>query len=221
MNEAIARDTAAHPDRAQDRLTRAFQTVEAQLQTENWFFQTIRRKLEETAPLSEFPTVMGANGHDYLLHLTQFLFFLRALDCTDPETVARFIDAHNRKIEALLADPDFGKSPAEFRKAVIKPARKVKILDSIRALRQPVFAIYDLAHLLIDEMSPKTTEKLIEDLRFGKLLERRADDRMDADPKRVLIGSPGFLEDTYATSLLMQRRLIAETLGQDELKKNG
>ncbi|MEM8631815.1 MAG: hypothetical protein AAGF74_11295 [Pseudomonadota bacterium] len=96
---------------------------------------------------------------------------------------------------------------------------RAKIVDSIRSLGRPVFAIYELAHLLIDDMSPKTTEKLIEDLRFGKLLLRETDDRIDADPKRVLIGSNGFLESTYLTSLLLQRRLIARGLDAAELAR--
>lgn len=202
-------------------LMHAFETVEAALRSEDWFFQTIRKELEKTAPLSEFPTIMGANGHDYLLHFTQFLFFLRALDCTDANQIAAFIDAHNDKIEAQLADPNFGKSPNEFRKAIIKPERKAKVLDSIRALAEPVFAIYEFGHLLIDDMSPKTTEKLIEDLRFGKLLVRREDDRIDADQKRVLIASSGFLEETYQLSLLMQRRMILQSLTEDEVAKRG
>ena len=200
-----------------DNLARAFATIEASLRTEDWFFQTVRNELEKTAPLSEYPTIMGSNGHDYLLHFTQFLFFLRALDCTDAEAIALFIEAHNRKIQSLLDDPDFSKSKNEFKKAIFRPERKAKILDSIRALATPVFAIYEFGHLLIDDMSPKTTEKLIEDLRFGKLLARREDDRIEADQKRVLIASTGFLEDTYRMSLLMQRRMIAQSLTDAEI----
>lgn len=198
-------------------MMRAFETVEAALTAENWFFETIRAKLEETAPLEEFPTVMGSNGHDYLLHFTQFLFFLKALDCTDPEMISTFIDSHNAKLEEQIASPGFTKSVNEFKKAIIRPERKAKILNSIRAMGEPVFAIYEFGHLLIDEMSPKTTEKLIEDLRYGKLLERRTDERLEADQKRILILSNGVLEDTYRTSLLMQRRLIAQALSDAEI----
>ena len=200
-------------------LALAFQTVEASLMAEDWFFQTVRKALAEKGPPSDFPTIMGSNGHDYLLHFTQFLFFLRALDCTDAEAIAQFIDAHNQKVQSLLDDPDFPKSKNEFKKAVIRPERKAKILDSIRALIQPVFAIYEFGHLLIDDMSPKTTEKLIEDLRHGGLLTRRIDDRIEADTKRTLIASTGFLEDTYCTSLLMQRRMIAHSMDEAEFTK--
>ncbi|MEY1554457.1 hypothetical protein AB3Y40_02385 [Yoonia sp. R2331] len=205
-------------DKAQTALIHAFETVEASLRTENWFFETVRAELQKAAPLSDFPTIMGANGHDYLLHFTQFMFFLRALDCTDAEQISVFIDSHNDKINGQLADPNFSKSPNEFRKAIFKPERKAKILDSIRALGAPVFAIYEFGHLLIDDMSPKTTEKLIEDLRFGKLLDRREDDRLEADAKRVLIASTGFLEDTYKMSLLMQRRMIAASITDAEVE---
>ena len=201
-----------------DHLRRAFETVEASLRAENWFFEKVREELEKTAPLSSFPTINGTNGHDYLLHFTQFLFFLKALDCTDADQISNFIEAHNRKIEDDLKSATFTKSPAEFKKAIIRPERKAKILDTIRVMRRPVFAIYEYGHLLIDDMSPKTTEKLIEDLRYGKLLVRRIDERMSADQKRMLIDSPGFLEDTYMTSLLMQRRMIASAMPEDEYR---
>ncbi len=195
----------------------AFETVEASLQAENWFFETIRTRLRETAPLDEFPTIAGANGHDYLLQFTQFLFFLKALDCTNAEMISGFIDSHNAKLEAQIAQPDFARSVSEFKKAIIRPDRRAKMLESIRALEEPVFAIYEFGHLLIDAMSPKTTEKLIEDLRYGKLLERRIDERINADQKRVLIRSTGFLEETYQTSLLMLRRMVAQTLSDAEI----
>lgn len=202
-----------------DSVQLAFQTVEAGLRAENWFFETVRAELAKSAPLSEFPTIMGSNGHDYLLHFTQFLFFLKALDCTDADAIANFIEMHNNRIEGLIKDPDFTKSKNEFKKAIFRPERKAKILDTIRTLRTPVFAIYEYGHLLIDEMSPKTTEKLIEDLRFGGLLARRVDDRMSADQKRVLIASTGFLENSYRMSLLMHRRMIALSLSEEEFRQ--
>ncbi len=214
-----AMDTLQDAPEAADSMQLAFQTVEASLRAENWFFETVRAELAKTAPLTDFPTIMGANGHDYLLHFTQFLFFLKALDCTDADQIASYIEAHNKRIEDLVTDPDFTKSKNEFKKAIFRPERKAKILDTIRTLRTPVFAIYEYGHLLIDEMSPKTTEKLIEDLRFGGLLARRTDERMSADQKRVLIASTGFLEDTYRMSLLMQRRMIAMTLSDVEFRQ--
>lgn len=217
LNDAITDIPDTPPSGDSVRL--AFETVEASLRAENWFFETVRAELEKTAPLSDFPTVMGANGHDYLLHFTQFLFFLKALDCTDADAIANYIEAHNARIENLINDPSFTKSKNEFRKAIFRPERKAKILDTIRTLRTPVFAIYEYAHLLIDEMSPKTTEKLIEDLRFGGVLARRVDDRMSVDQKRVLIASTGFLEDTYRMSLLMQRRMIAAGLSGEEYRR--
>lgn len=214
MSKAI--DDLPDTPNSEDSVRLAFETVEATLRAENWFFETVRNELSKAAPLSEFPTIMGANGHDYLLHFTQFLFFLKALDCTDADQIANYIEAHNARIEGMIEDPDFTKSRNEFRKAIFRPERKAKILDTIRTLRTPVFAIYEYGHLMIDEMSPKTTEKLIEDLRFGGVLARREDDRMSADQKRILIASTGFLEDTYRMSLLMQRRMIAMGLSDAE-----
>jgi len=209
--EAARRDSAGN-----DGLRLAFETVEATLLAENWFFQRCREKLADVAPLADFPTVSGSNGHDFLLHFTQFLFFLKALECRDADRIAAFIDGHNARIEEQLADPGFAKSPSEFRKAIFRPERKAKVIGTIRALGEPVFAIYEYGHLMINEISPKTTEKLIEDLRHGGLLVRREDPRIDADSKRVLIASTGFLERTYEMSLLMQRRLIARSVSPAE-----
>ncbi|MEL6642225.1 MAG: hypothetical protein AAFP98_13115 [Pseudomonadota bacterium] len=202
-----------------DTVQLAFETVECSLRAENWFFETVRKELAKTADLADFPTVMGSNGHDYLLHFTQFMFFLKALDCTDADQISNYIEAHNKRLDDMINDPSFTKSPKEYRKAIFRPERKAKILDTIRTLRAPVFAIYEYGHLLIDEMSPKTTEKLIEDLRHGGLLARRIDDRITADQKRILIGSTGFLEDTYRMSLLMQRRMIAMTMSDAEFQQ--
>ncbi len=217
MSDAI-NDLADEPA-AGESVRLAFETVEATLRAENWFFDTVRAKLAETAPLSDFPTVMGSNGHDYLLHFTQFLFFLKALDCTDADQIANYIEAHNARLQALIESPDFTKSPKEYKKAIFRPERKAKILDTIRTFRMPVFAIYEYGHLLIDEMSPKTTEKLIEDLRYGGVLARRTDNRISADQKRILISSTGFLEDTYRVSLLMQRRMIAIGISDAEFAR--
>lgn len=75
-------DQVNSPDNASaNSMQQAFETVECTLKAENWFFETVRKELQKVAPLSEFPTITGSNGHDYMLHLTQFLFFLNALDC--------------------------------------------------------------------------------------------------------------------------------------------
>jgi hypothetical protein len=192
----------------EERSAIAMETVQSVLESENFFFETIRQELLKVAPLSDFPTVSSPNGMDYVLQLTRFMFFLQALDCTNAEQIARFIDLHNERVEADLADPNFARSVTETRKAIMRPERKSKIVDTVRAFGRPVFAIYEYGHFLIENMSPKTTEKLIEDLRYGGLMTRREDHRIEADQKRVLIESTGFLEQSYVTSLLMLRASI-------------
>jgi len=195
----------------------ALETVQAVLESEHWFFEAVRKELAKSAPLNEFPTVTSPNGMEYVLQLTRFLFFLRALDCTDPEKIGRFIDLHNEKVAADLASPDFSRSVAETQKAIMRPERKAKVVDTVRAFGRPVFAIYEYGHFLIDTMSPKTTEKLIEDLRYGGLLVRREDQRIEADQKRVLVESTGLLERFYVASLLMLRKGIAASLTEAEI----
>lgn len=122
-------------------------------------------------------------------------------------------------IEAELASTAPCRSPSELKKARFNPARQNNIAASIRALNRPVFAISEYGHMLIDQMSSKTSENLIEDLRIGKLLIEVADNSIDADQKRILYASTGFLEDTYERSLLVQRRLIADTFQKDEFER--
>ncbi|RDC75296.1 hypothetical protein DLJ49_00645 [Rhodovulum sp. 12E13] len=196
-----------------DHMTLALETVQAVLESEHAFFEAVRTELRKVAPLSEFPTVSSPNGMDYVLQLTRFLFFLDALNCTDAEKVSRFIDLHNAKVESDIADPGYPRSLVEARKAIIRPERKAKIVETVGAFGRPIFAIYDYGHFLIENMSPKTTEKLIEDLRYGGLLVRREDHRIDADQKRVLIESTGLLQHYYVASLLQLRRDIAGNVG--------
>ncbi len=134
----------------------------------------------------------------------------------DAHGIAAFIDGHNARIEGLLADPTFEKSAKEYERALFGERRKKAVVETVKAIGMPVFAIYEWGHLLIDAMSPKTTEKLIEDLRMGGLLERKTDPRIDADGKRMLIASTGMLERTYRTSLLMLRQIIAQSMEPDE-----
>jgi hypothetical protein len=201
------------PDRTADTTLTALETVQAVLESEDAFYEAVRAQLRAVAPLADFPTVSSPNGMKYVLQFTRFLFFLEALNCTDPEAIGRFVDLHNEKLEADIADPNYAQSLAEARKAIIRPERRAKIVETVRGFGRPVFAIYDYGHFLIENMSAKTTEKLIEDLRFGGLLVRREDPRLDVDHKRVLIESTGQLERYYVASLLQLRRDIGAQLG--------
>lgn len=123
------------------------------------------------------------------------------------------VDLHNAKVEADIAGPGYPRSPVESRKAIIRPERKAKIVDAVHAFGRPIFAIYDYGHFLIENMSPKTTEKLNEGLRYGGLLVRREDHRIDADQKRVPIESTGLLQRYYVASRLQLRGDIAGNAG--------
>lgn len=193
-----------------EELMSAFATVQAALMADHMFFEAVRDELKKKAPLSDFPTISSPNGPDYLLEFTRFLFFLHALDCSDSDSIGRFIDLHNEKLQADLDDPNFARSTAETKKAIFRAARKKRVVNTINTFGRPVFAIYELGHLLIDTMSPKTTEKLIEDLRYGGLLVRREDPRIDADQKRVLVESTGLLEKQYTQAMNWLRREIVK-----------
>ncbi len=191
-----------------DDLISAFTTVQATLMADHMFFEAVREELKKKAPLSDFPTISSPNGPDYLLEFTRFLFFLKALDCSDSDSIGRFIDLHNEKLESDLASPNFSRSASETKKAIFRKARKDRVVGTIKTFSRPVFAIYEIAHFLIDTMSPKTTEKLIEDLRYGGLIVRREDPRIDGDQKRVLVESTGVLEQQYVTAMTWLRNEI-------------
>lgn len=193
---------------SEDHLLQAFGTVQASLMADNMFLEAVRAELQKKSELRDFPTIASPNGPDYLIEFTRFLFFLRALDCADPEKIGRFIDLHNEKLESDLSDPNFSRSAAETRKAIFPDRRKERVVGTVKTFGRPVFAIYELGHFLIDTMSPKTTEKLIEDLRYGGLMERREDPRIDADQKRVLVESTGVLETQYVAAMTWLRREI-------------
>lgn len=181
----------------------ALHTIENILSAEDHFIGVIRNKVLESAndPASS-PTVFGKAGHDYLIHLAQFLFFLKALDCTEPEQIGRLIDEHNRKIQEDIENGQVVGSVAEKKRAIFKAARKTKVVDTFRHFERPVFSVTELAHFLTDDMSESTAVKLIEELRYGGLLDKRTDQRMEADTTRVLLTSTGFLEGAYATALV-------------------
>ena len=194
-----------------EELARAFATVQATLMADHMFFEAVRGELRKKAPLSDFPTISSPNGPDYLLEFTRFLFFLKALDCSDSASIGRFIDLHNEKLEGDLASPNFSRSAAETKKAIFRKARKERVVGTIKTFGRPVFAIYEIAHFLIDTMSPKTTEKLIEDLRYGGLIVRREDPRIDSDQKRVLVESNGVLEREYVAAMAWLRGEIVNS----------
>jgi hypothetical protein len=199
--------------------TQALATLEATLRAEEWFFDKVREKLAEAAPLDSYLILPSAKGNDHLLNFAQFMYFLRALDCTSADQISQFIESHNQMIHERLDSIPGSKKPGELKKAVFGPARRKKIENSIHSLGRPVFAIYDYGHLLIDHMSPKTTENLIEDLRMAHLLVSAQDNSINADQRRILYISNGFLEETYERSLLVQRRMIAETFDADEFAR--
>ena len=82
----------------EERYELAFNAVQATLLSESMFFEAVTQKLTETAPMTDFPTVASPYGLQYLLNFTRFLFFLRALDCTDAEKIGRFIDLHSCRV---------------------------------------------------------------------------------------------------------------------------
>ena len=123
----------------------------------------------------------------------------------DRNALSTFIDAHNRKVESDIENNLIDRSVKEVRKTLFKDARKSKIIESCYALGRPAFAITELAHFLTDFMSEAAATRMIDDLVLARVLSRIEDTRIEAADNRKLIVSDGFLENTYAKSLLFSR----------------
>lgn len=198
-------------DDAEDGFLGALGSLEAILRAEAWFLDRVWSRIETARPLDAAGIKQTLN-HDFLIHLAQFLFLFRAIDCRDRNAVSRFIDSHNAKVRSDIARGVAGRSEREKRKAIFTDARRAKVVESCAALNAPAFSVTELAHFLTDFMSEPTATRMINDLVFAGVLGAIEDPRADAATNRVLIRSPGFLEDTYQTSLLrMRAAILAET----------
>lgn len=200
---------------------RAMEVRRAVLEGESWFEDTVRARMlaAEAAkpgghlvkPGSSYPTLANRTWHTHLNNLVQFLFFLKALQCTDPVSIERFVDAHNEKVEQDLEDGSYHVSKGELKRAEFTDRRKKQLVLTFAHYGKPVFTAFELGCLLIDLMSPKTTENILADLRMAGLIKIRGgeDDPFDAplgtDSRRELLEPDSFLVDSYCQSLLQTR----------------
>lgn len=209
---------------------RAFAVLQASLVGEHWFIEQVRERMlaaEAAAPGggkikpgTSYETLLTRDWHNHVIQLVQFFFFLEALECKSPVQIARFIDNHNEKVERDLESGTHPVSPKELRRAIFTAGknrgkgRKEQLVATFNHYGKPVFTASELGHLLIDIMSPKTTEKILEDLKQAGLVHVRggdddiADRPLDTDPRRELLELDPFLVETYTRSLLMAREEI-------------
>lgn len=227
-------DTAIEFESGRDGI-RALNTLEAQLQGEHWFLEQVRGTVRETlgfddpeAPLPEadFKTLVSKNGHDNLIHVAQFYFFLDALNCTTPERIEAFIEAHNSKVSTDLAHDDAIMRAASLKKTQFSVNDITQVRMTLLYYGAPVFAVTELGYFLSDLMSPATTTNLVKDLVKGGVFEQLAGPPLEGgaenyrekdagpittDPRRKLIRPKAKFLSDYQTSLLMARRKILAT----------
>ncbi|MEE4188142.1 MAG: hypothetical protein V2I76_06810 [Roseobacter sp.] len=208
----------------------AMRTLEAQLEGEHWFLERARTKLratlglehDEKIPTYEFETILTKNGHDSLIHIAQFYYFLSALNCTTPETIELFINSHNDEVAAKIATRELTKEAAR-RKTAFSKNDITNVRLTFIEFDEPIFAVSELGKLMSDQMSSGKTAALIKDLVKGGLFEQVAGPRMSGtpkteaeldvsplatDPRRQLVKPiPAFLQD-YETSLLITHEKI-------------
>lgn len=220
LDRAEYPSTKTPPSR--DDVSGAMQLLEATLEGENWFLEEVRNQISRTDRTPEggldpaaYPNLSAKTGHNNLIQIAQFFFFLEALDCSSAEQICIFIDAHNRKIQHQISSGNFIMRERELKRALFKANRKAQVRDTIEYYGRPVFAVGELGDLMIDVMSPKTTENMIKELVQGGVMRQRGVGREDppptTDPRRVLVEPTEALINSYVESLQRTRRRLALT----------
>lgn len=212
-------------DLSSEEMNKAVGVLEARLQGEDWFLDRVRGTvrshlgLEADAPLDRmrFETITTNIGHDYIIHVAQFYFFLRALNCQSVEQIDALMDTHNQKIEQRLTSGEEIMKENQLKSAIFKSNRKANVRDTFAFFGRPIFAISEVASLLFDTMSPTKTTSVMKELLDGGILTRLdADQTMDApistDPRRILVEPTGSFVEDYAKSLLMTQVSSSRTI---------
>jgi hypothetical protein len=184
---------------------KAVSILEQNLLAENWFYEQVLAKIDENLG-GGGESVKQKLNYDFLVHLAQFFFLFSSLDMHDRNSISAFIDAHNAKITKDIERKLVEGSIKERRRAMFRDTRKTKVIESCHSVGRPAFAITELAHFLTDFMSESAATRMIDDLVLARVLSRIDDDRWWATVNRKLIVSDGFLENTYAKSLLFSRQ---------------
>lgn len=210
----------------------AMRTLESQLEGEHWFLERVRATLRTTLrlpdnvplPAHRFKTLLTKNGHDSLIHVAQFYYFLSALSCVTPEAIELFIKSHNDQVAKNIEDGALTKEGAR-RKAIFNKTDITNVRLTFIEFGEPIFAVTELGKLLSDLMSSGTTTTLIHDLVAAGVFEQIAGPRIDGtpktdaeldispmetDPRRKLVKpTAGFLRDYEASLLITHDRILA------------
>jgi hypothetical protein len=213
----------------------ALKTLESQLEGEHWFLEQTRATIRQTIglenpeaplPVKDFKNLLTKTGHDNLIHIAQFYFFLNALNCVAPNQIEAFIDAHNKKVDAELGKDGALMRADALKKTIFSTNDITKIRMTFLYYKEPVFAVTELGKFLSDLMSPATTTNLIKELVVGGVFEHLAGPQfkgneklerdldggpLSTDPRRKLIRPTARFLNDYKTSLLMARQKIMST----------
>ena len=207
----------------------ALKTLEAQLEGEHYFLETVRetirstRGLEEgaTLPFVDFRNLIARGGHDNLIHIAQFYFFLETLECRTPNQLEALINSHNTKVVDNLPPAEKVKpKPPSDRFIAANEITQIRL--TLEYYGELVFSLTELGKLLSDLMSTSTTANLLKELVVGGVFEQVGGPALDQEhrpgfeyqgpattnSKRKLIRpKPNFLTE-YRESLLMARAKI-------------
>lgn len=207
----------------------AMNTLEAQLEAESWFLEEVRGSIRKKYGLAKdaelddelFKNLKSRGGHDNLIHIAQFFFFLETLNCTTPSQLEALIVSHNDKVKAEMsrADKDRGKPPSDKFLSAVEITQVRLTLDYYGEV---AFSLTELGKLMSDIMSTSTTANLLKELVIGGIFEQVGGPALDpnrpegfefqgpaeTNSKRKLVRPKSkFIED-YKRSLLKVRDKI-------------
>jgi hypothetical protein len=183
-------DADWHPDQveADIRLHTAFR------QARKTFFDLLAE-----ASSDKEPHTLTALRQEPVYDIAEMLYLWRAFDVRSREQVLRYIDGHNAKLAALLADKERmkvnGFTPGRIKTALFDEAGAIKLAINYTSF-EGSFDQRDLARLLVQQMSPETCRKAV-----AKLSETGFVQRSTGVYNSILVRSHGKLENIFMRHL--------------------
>jgi len=169
--------------------------------------QRVVEQLAECAENADAFARLVASQRDVVFLVAEFFYALRAMKISSPETVAAFIESHNRHIDERLQ--------SEFKNKVGGLADRLKEgrfgAGAIRMVQLTLaqhgrleLSQSDVARFLVEVMSDETCRKVLTGLCEAGLLRTRREEINRA----VMIWSDGVLEAAFGRHLAEMRSIV-------------
>jgi hypothetical protein len=160
------------------------------------------------------PHTLTALRQEPVYDLAEMLYLWRAFGVKSREQVLAYIEGHNAKLVALLADKERlkvnGFTPGRIKAALFDEPGAIKLAINYMSF-EGSFDQRDLARLLVQQMSPETCRKTV-----AKLSETGFVQRSSGVYNSILVRSAGKLETIFMRHLRALRTALTggETKGR-------